>query len=341
MERERRNNEGGKGGAGMKILLIKGGKSLEHNISLKSAQTVRETLENMGHEVTDLLLPSSGEIPLTLFQGDYDIAYPVMHGRLGEDGCIQGLLELIGKPYVSERVFTSSIGMNKLKQHEILHYSDIPLVPTIGLKRGRGEDERMLLEDFTKQFSEFIVKINGGGSSIGVFSCDRDSLEDAVEEAFTYDDTVLVQKKITPLRELECLVVKDRDGRILTAGPLEVIADKPYTDYSNKYSSAVTHVIEAKDNENLSHETVDTLHSLAARAFDALDGSLYMRIDFFMDGDGMIYLNEVNTIPGSTPTSHFNILARELGGFGAVLNIMLESALARHEREKDLRRLYG
>ena len=93
--------------------------------------------------------------------------------------------------------------------------------------------------------------------------------------------------------------------------------------------------------KNLSHETVRTLHSLAARAFIALDGSLYMRVDFFMDGDGRIYLNEVNTIPGSTPTSHFNILARELGGFAAVLDIMLESALARHEREKSLRRLYG
>ena len=325
----------------MKILLIKGGRSLEHNISLRSAQTVRNVLEEMGHEVKELLLPPSGDILLQLFQCDYDIAYPVMHGRLGEDGCIQGLLELIGKPYVSEKVFTSSIGMNKLKQHEILHYHSIPLVPTIGLHRDGKETERMMLENFMTQEDSFIVKINEGGSSIGVFSCDRNSLANALEEAFAYDDTVLVQKRISPLREFECLVIKDKDGRILTAGPLEVIADKPYTDYENKYSAAVTHTVEAKDNENLTQETVHRLHALASQAFTALEGSLYMRVDFFMDKEGMIYLNEVNTIPGSTPTSHFNILSNELGGFSCVIAIMLESAIARHEKDKKLRRLYG
>ena len=229
----------------------------------------------------------------------------------GEDGIIQAVAECTGLAYVSEDVATSAIGMDKALQAAIFRDAGIQGARSCILTRAEK------IPDDLFDCPHYIVKMSGGGSSIGIVRCDRSHLEEALDEVFTYDERLLVQEEVTPLRELETLVVCDnRDMGIHVAGPV------------------------ARAKLDLDEEMQERIRRTAIRAFRAVHGSLYMRIDFFLT-PGRLLLNEINTIPGSTPTSHFIYLAEELGGLDALVQLLLDSALARHERRGGLRRSHG
>lgn len=308
-------------------MLLKGGSSPEFEVSLRSAQTIEAALRRLGHEVVAITIPRDGRIPAEVFTIRADLAYPVMHGHQGEDGIIQGMLEALGLPYVSEDVLTSAVGMDKAIQTALFRDAHIPVVETAVVERGESMPP-------LPEADEYIVKVACGGSSIGVEKCSPAELEAVIAKVLELDRRVLVQPCIKPLRELECLVYKDnRDGTKHFLGPVEVMASAPYFVYENKYSSAVSLI--RPDKVDIAQGTREALRDYALRAFDTIHGSLYMRIDFFLS-DGRLTLNEVNTIPGSTPTSHFNILCEQAGGLDAVLDVLIHSALARkadHSRE--------
>ena len=303
------------------VLLLKGGRSPEHDVSLRSAATVRESLIMLGHKVEEVLIGRSGRIPPALFESHADIAWISMHGAQGEDGTVQALLECLGMPYVSENVMTSAVGMDKDMQTRIFKEAGLRTVPTLKL-------DRVEIPSNLPQSRRYIVKMNHGGSSIGMEAVEREGLEAAVARVLEMDDSVLVQPLLEPLRELETLVMKDnRTGEVHAYGPVEVIATKPYYVYENKYSAASTSLLR-KDGIDIDESTLDEIRKSAIKAFNALSGSLYMRVDFFLY-NGVVYINEVNTIPGSTPTSHFNVLSEEMGGFDKAVAFLLDSALAR------------
>lgn len=317
----------------MHVLVLQGGQSLEHDVSLRSAATIVASLERLGHEVTLLTIGRDGRIPPSLLSCDADIIYPVMHGHQGEDGIIQAVAECTGLPYVSEDVTTSALGMDKALQAAVFSASGIQMAASRVLRRG----ER--IPDDLFECGHYIVKMSSGGSSIGIVRCDRRHLHQALEEVFTYDEWALVQEEVTPLRELETLVVHDnRDGSTHVLGPVEILPSSPFYVYENKYSAG-NRVVMPCDVE-LDADMKETIRDSALKAFSAVHGSLYMRVDFFLSGDRLL-INEINTIPGSTPTSHFIYLAQEMGGLDRLVQFLIDSALARHAIRSSLRRTYG
>lgn len=307
----------------MRIMLVKGGPSLEYDVSLRSAALIRKTLENLGHEVSEILIPRDGEIPQQLFSGKCDLVWPVTHGRLGEDGCLQGLFECLRVPYASEDVETSALGMDKDLQLRLFSAAGIPCPRTVTLTEADNSDHGIFSCD------EYIVKMCCGGSSIGVRKCGRSGLSAAVESVLEMDERVLVQECVNPLRELECLVLSREDGEIMVLGPVEVIAEKPYYIYENKYSSS-TSCVPAE----LDRELESRIEDYARRAFRAVHGSLYMRVDFFLSGSRLM-INEINTIPGSTATSHIIPLSGWIGGMENLVSIIISAALERHRRRQE------
>lgn len=317
----------------MRVLVLEGGRSLEHDVSLRSARTIVESLTRLGHEVSLMEIGMDGRIPPSLLEPDADIIYPVMHGHQGEDGIIQAVAECTGLAYVSEDVATSAIGMDKALQAAIFRDAGIQGARSCVLTRSEK------IPDDLFDCPHYIVKMSGGGSSIGIVRCDRSHLEEALDEVFTYDERLLVQEEVTPLRELETLVVCDnRNMGIHVAGPVEILPSSPFYVYENKYCDS--NRVVARAMLDLDEEMQERIRRTAIRAFRAVHGSLYMRIDFFLT-PGRLLLNEINTIPGSTPTSHFIYLAEELGGLDALVQLLLDSALARHERRGGLRRSHG
>ena len=310
----------------MRICLVKGGPSLEYDVSLKSAKTIRTTLEELGHEVEEILIPKTGKLPHALFTSRCDLFYPVMHGHMGEDGLIQALFELLDRPYVSEDVLTSSIGMDKDTQLRLFAQAGIPTARTVCLRQSDKLPDRLF------DAEHYIVKMNSGGSSIGIEKADRKGLDAALARVFELDERVLIQEEISPLRELECLVFYDySDDEVKVAGPIEVSASAPYYVYENKYSDRVRCI--PPEEVLIDEEIRNKITQYAARAFRAVHGSLYMRVDFFLSGSRLM-INEINTIPGSTPSSHLLVLAGQAGGMKAFVSNLIENALIRYNRKK-------
>lgn len=307
----------------MTVMLVKGGPSLEYDVSLRSAALIRKTLENLGHEVREVLIPRDGELPRQLFCEKCDLVWPVTHGRLGEDGCLQGLFECLRIPYASEDVATSALGMDKDLQLRLFSASGIPCPRTVTLT-GTGN-----LDQVVFSCDEYIVKMCCGGSSIGVRKCTRSTLAAAVESVLEMDERVLVQECVTPLRELECLVLCREDGEIMVLGPVEVMAGKPYYIYENKYSSSTSCVPAELDSALGSR-----LKDYAIKAFRAVHGSLYMRVDFFLSGSKLM-INEINTIPGATATSHIIPLSGWIGGMENLVSVIISAALERHRQRQE------
>ena len=312
----------------MRVLLLSGGSSLERDVSLCSAKVIRESLLRLGHIVHHIHLEDGWKADESFLQ--CDIIWIAMHGHQGEDGIIQGLCECFDRPYVSEDVLTSAIGMDKNIQSALFAQAGISTVPSIMVRKGQK------LPDSLFESERYIVKMNAGGSSIAMSLTDRSGLEAALNEVFLYDEAALIQKEIRPLRELECLALLDnRNDELSVLGPIEVNAKLPFYVYENKYSADIEVI--RPENVNISKAMKDEIHRQAAAAFKAVHGSLYMRIDFFLSGDHLM-INEINTVPGSSPTSHFNILAEEYGGLDKTVQMLLESALKRYNKRKELRR---
>ncbi|MFF2369628.1 D-alanine--D-alanine ligase family protein [Agromyces sp. NPDC058110] len=242
---------------------------------------------------------ASGERSL----GEVDVVFPILHGRFGEDGTVQGLLELVGLPYVGNGVLASALGMDKHFTKTALEAAGIPVAPWVTLTRaGLAADAELWNRRVHALGLPVFVKPARAGSSVGVTRVsDWSELDAALEVAFAEDRTVLVEQAV-PGREIEIAVLEGRDGvRVSVAGEV-VVTGRDFYDFEAKYLDApgVDLVCPAELGDGETFE----LERIARRAFEALGAEGLARVDVFLGDEGFV-VNEINTMPGFTPISMF------------------------------------
>lgn len=247
------------------------------------------------------VVDASGERSL----GDVDVVLPILHGRFGEDGTIQGMLELLGMPYAGGGVLMSALGMDKNVTKNVLRSAGVPVVPWVAVTRSDLVRDRDLWERRIASLGlPVFVKPNRSGSSVGVSKVSSwDELEPALQTAFAEDSLALIEQAVIG-RELECGVLPGREGappRVSVAGEI-VVTGRDFYDFEAKYLDAPG--IDLVCPADLREGELAEMQRIAARAFEALGGEGLARVDFFFTGTEF-FVNEVNTMPGFTPISMF------------------------------------
>ncbi|ANY08149.1 D-alanine--D-alanine ligase family protein [Pseudonocardia sp. HH130630-07] len=251
-----------------------------------------------------------------------DVVFPLLHGAFGEDGTIQGLLEMAGVPYVGAGVLASAVGMDKEFAKKLLRAEGLDVADGVVLRPGTdigfADRDRLGLPLF--------VKPARAGSSMGVTRVtDPSGLDAAIAAAREHDPKVLVEAAV-PGREVECAVLEFPDGSVRASLPAELRYNGEFYDFESKYLDVSELDIPAK----LDDEVIDSLRWKAVTAFRALDVQGLARVDFFVADDGRITVNEVNTMPGFTPSSAFPKMWAVTGlDYGELLTTMVETAIAR------------
>lgn len=257
---------------------------------------------------------------------EVDVVFPALHGAFGEDGTIQGLLEMADVPYVGAGVLSSAVSMDKEYTKKLLTAEGISVGTYEVLRRGQStldENQRQRLG------LPVFVKPARAGSSLGITKVAAwAELDDAIAEARRTDPKVIVESAVTG-REIECGVLEFPDGRVEASFPAElrVTGDSHWYDFESKYLDDVTEFdLPAK----VADEDIDRLRSAAARAFTALDCQGLARVDFFLSDAGEVIVNEVNTMPGFTPISLYPRMWAHTGvDYAALLTTLVDTALAR------------
>ena len=277
-----------------------------------------------------LAVHEAGQVPREL--GEVDVVLPLLHGPYGEDGTIQGLLELAGVPYVGSGVFASAAAMDKGHMKTLLQGAGLPVGPyAVVTPRAWATDKAAVSETVAALGYPVFVKPARAGSSVGITKVHGpDELDDAVEVARSHDPRVVVEAMLDG-REIECGVLEGLDGGPPDASiPGEVVVggDHEFYDFAAKYlpDEGTDLVIPA----DLPDAVVAEVQELAAQAFEALSCEGLARVDFFVTSDGKVVVNEVNTMPGFTPVSMFPLLWAATGiDYPALVDRLVQTALAR------------
>jgi D-alanine-D-alanine ligase len=317
----------------VKVAVISGGRSSEHEISLQSGASVAEGLDQAGHAVFRVLIERDGRwscdgSPLTLEPAagllGCDVAFPVLHGPFGEDGTVQGTLEILDLPYVGPNVLSAAVAIDKLTFKRLCAFHGFPQVGfcQAGDDGWREEADRLGLPLW--------VKPSRLGSSVGITRVDDlDDLDAAVEEAATHDPRVIVEQHAEG-REVECSVIGD--GEPETSLPGEIRPRGEWYDFESKYSEGGMSLVVPPPIPESSQARV---RELAAAVHLAIGNTGMARCDFFVREDGEVLLNELNTIPGFTATSVFGKLFAASGiPYPQLCERLIELAVERHRRER-------
>jgi D-alanine-D-alanine ligase len=346
-----------------RVAVILGGRSSEHSVSVESARSVVRALEASGADVLPVeisptgtwSLPAGGlphellgssrlplepgsetepgsavvrlpprEVAVTL--GDVDVVFPVLHGPFGEDGTVQGLLELAGVPYVGAGVLASALCMDKDIFKSVMRDHDIPVTRNITLRLGDAPRNPFGYPCF--------VKPARLGSSIGITKAhDENELERAVALAFEHDEKVLVEELVTGI-EVEVGVLGNLRPIASLPGEI-VVTHNEWYDYVAKYDAGE---MDLRIPPRISDAQIERVQELAVRAFVATDCEGMARADCFVRDDGEVLVNELNTIPGFTPTSVYAQLFDASGiPYGELLERLADLAVERFERRRQLR----
>ncbi|MBN1272767.1 MAG: D-alanine--D-alanine ligase [Candidatus Aminicenantes bacterium] len=343
--------------------LLFGGRSAEHEISLLSARSIFNQLDKNKYNPLLIYIDTHGRwtvtdsIPArpfsesrkknlsflpwenTSWQNNIraDIYFPILHGPFGEDGTIQGLLEMAGVPYVGASVLASAVGMDKATAKELFRGQGLPTVNTIVLHEPdwRENKENCLRRLQQKMSFPLFVKPSNLGSSVGITKVkNRQTLPVSIDLAFRYDRKVLVEEGIEG-REFECSVLGNENPEASLPG--ELIPFREFYDYKDKY-------IEGKTSFHIpapiSPELTETIRKTAIRAFKAIDGCGMARVDFFLQKKPeKLFLNEVNTIPGFTEISMYPKLWEQSGlPFSRLLDRLIELGFERFHQLSQKRR---
>jgi D-alanine-D-alanine ligase len=297
-----------------RVGVLLGGLSAERDVSLKTGQAVYEALLDRGYDAR--LIYVDRDIDRVVRQSGIEVAFIALHGRFGEDGCVQGMLELMGIPYTGSSVLASSLAMHKVKAKELFRLHNVPTPPYYVMSAEQLAD----LEDVHGSFGfPAVVKPVTEGSSVGVFIVHtKEELERAVTEALAYDDQVLVERYAKG-KEVSVAVL---DGRVL--GAVEIQPGAEFYDYSSKYQSGGSqYFIPAR----LSQPRYQGVLNLARKAALALGCTAVCRVDLIVTEGDNEYVLEVNTLPGMTPTSLVPKLAAAAGmDFGDLCECILRGA---------------
>jgi D-alanine-D-alanine ligase len=333
------------------VAVLAGGRSSEHAISLASASSVVAALDPARYETTAIEIakdgrweiaaeshglpgatdePSIQTLPVVANSapakalGQIDVVLPILHGPFGEDGTVQGLLELAGIPYVGAGVAASALCMDKDLFKAVLRDRGIPVARNVTLREG----------DAARHDFEYPVFVKPArlGSSVGISKVhSEDELETAVALARRHDDKVLIEE-LLPGTEVECGVLGNRDPIASVVG--EIVAHAEWYDYSAKYDEGgMDLVIPAR----IPDDAAERVRRVAVESFVATECEGMARIDLFVRPDGEVVVNEINTIPGFTATSVYAKLFEASGiPYAELLDRLIELALERHERRSTL-----
>jgi D-alanine-D-alanine ligase len=313
-----------------------GGRSGEHEVSIRSAQAVMAALDPAKYEAVPFFIGKDGRwdpkpiLPEPGANAGIDVVFPVLHGTFGEDGTIQGLLELAALPYVGAGVFSSSASMDKEQFKRICLSIGLPVVEWITVYRGALD-----ASEAVRRFGfPLFVKPANLGSSVGISKAHNEAeLQAALEEAAKYDSKIVVERAIIG-HEIECAVLGNDAPEAAT--PCEILPSREFYDYDDKYLLDAAHVdLPAK----LPAETLAEIRRIAVACFRAVDCSGMGRVDFLVErATGKVYLNEINTIPGFTSISMFPKMWEHAGlPFAKLVERLLELALERFAVRQSLR----
>ena len=311
----------------IRVALIFGGRSGEHEISLRSAESIKRALDSARYTLAEFFIDKAGKwhpapiIPEPGANPGIDVAFPMLHGTFGEDGTLQGLLELAGLPYVGSDVLSSAAAMDKAVTKRLCLQAGLPVVPHVVLSRGA----RITQVPFG--FPMFVKPANLG-SSVGIRKVkNNQELATAIEHAGQYDRKILIEKGVNG-REFECGVLAASETR--ASVPCEIIPSQDFYTYEDKYLLDKARIeLPARLDERQTSE----IQRLAVACFDALGCEGLARVDFLMEAaTGQIYINEINTIPGFTSISMYPKMFEYSGiPYADLLGILIESALRRAE----------
>jgi D-alanine-D-alanine ligase len=332
----------------VRVAVLLGGRSSEHEISLASARSVLEALDPERYDTVTVEIGRDGrwelgtgsddgsvastlpvpteKVPATL--GEVDVVFPVLHGPFGEDGTVQGLLELAGVPYVGAGVLGSALAMDKDVFKAVMRDRGIPVTRNITLRQGQTPENPFGYPVF--------VKPARLGSSVGISKVlTEDDLAAAVELAFAHDEKVLVEEFVDGV-EVECGVLGNEEP--LASLPGEIVSHgfegADWYDFSAKYEEGGMDLVVPP---RLDQQTIERVQELAVRSFVAGECEGMARIDFFVRKDGEVLLNELNTIPGFTATSVYAKLFEASGiPYPELVDRLVQLALERHERRSRL-----
>jgi D-alanine-D-alanine ligase len=313
-----------------RVVLLMGGRSSEHQVSLDSAASVAAALRTRGHDVTTIeigreekWLPD-GATAERLKRAE--VVFPVLHGPFGEDGSVQGLLELAGVAYVGAGVAASSLAMDKDLFKSVMRDHGIPVTRNFTLRSGDAPDNPFGYPVF--------VKPARLGSSVGISKAhDERELRTAVELAFAHDEKVLVEEFVEGL-EVEVGVLGNEAPTVSLPGEI-VVTGREWYDYSAKYEEGAMDLVVPP---RIAPAQVARVRELALAAFVASECEGMARVDMFVRNDGEVLVNELNTIPGFTGTSVYAKLFEASGiPYGELLERLIELARARHKRRAALK----
>jgi D-alanine-D-alanine ligase len=357
----------GSGDGRLRVGVLCGGRSAEHEISLLSARFVLESLDPerfvpvlvgidkngrwLAQKETRLLEAARDPRRVALDAGEpavllapepgaaeplgVDVVFPVLHGPMGEDGTVQGLFELAGVPYVGSGVLGSAVGMDKDVMKRLLRAANLPVLPYAVVRSARWQAERSAVtRELAELGSPLFVKPANLGSSVGVTKVKRaEELAAAVEHAFSFDDKVVVEKGLERPREIECAVLGGEPPFVSVPGEIVVSHADGYYSYAAKYldeTGAVT-----KIPAELDPEKTALAQSLARATFVELGADDLARVDLFLDEAGALWVNEINTMPGFTAISMFPKLMEASGvPPRELVTRLVESALERARRKR-------
>ena len=320
----------------LRVALLYGGRSGEHEISVRSANSVKSALDPERYRVIDYYIDPSGKwlpgpiLPQPGQNPGIDVVFPILHGTYGEDGTIQGLLELADLPYVGSGVLGSAIAMDKAVTKRVCRDAGIPIVPHIVLTRGSFDPASLKLPfDFP-----VFVKPANLGSSVGITrATDRSSLQNALELAASFDEKIVVEQGIAG-REFECAVLGGSPAQ--ASMPCEIIPSQDFYTYEDKYMLNQARIDLPP---LLDAVKIEEIRSLAKAAFEAVECEGMGRVDFLLDRvSKQLFVNEVNTIPGFTSISMFPKMWEYSGvPYAALLDRLILLALERAERKRQTR----
>lgn len=355
-----------------KLGLLYGGKSAEHKVSMQTAMAVIKALDLEKFDIHPIYITTEGQwvkgpqltgpvdnvkalefnsdeaqSPTTLapkvFNGNdhesqaLDVIFPLLHGPNGEDGTVQGLLELLNLPYVGNGVLASAAGMDKIFMKNIFAQADLAQVAYVSFIRSEWEKEReasyLKVED--KLGYPCFVKPANLGSSVGISKCsNREELEKAFIDAFQFDRKIIIEEGVVA-REIEVGILGNDNPECSVAG--EIIPKTEFYDYKAKYEDGDTALVIPAD---ITDEVYDELTEMAIRAYKALDCSGLVRADFFLTNEGKLLINEVNTMPGFTPFSMFPLLWKHTGvEYPELIKRLVDLATERHKEKQNIKHI--
>ncbi len=348
-----------------KIGLLYGGKSAEHEVSLSTAKAVTQALNFEQYEVYPIFITLDGEwrtgpqltAPANTIEQlqfaqqenssnnisqfieahnriGFDIIFPLLHGTNGEDGTVQGLLEVMDIPYVGNGVLGSSAGMDKVVMKQLFEIAGLKQVPYIHFIRSEWlSNQSAILEQCEQQLVwPLFVKPANLGSSVGISKASNVSeLIDAVNLALQYDRKIIIEQGIVA-REIEIGVLGNDEPRVSVVGEIKPVTE--FYDYDSKYKDGSTALIIPAE---LPAETLAEMENMAKRAFKIIDGAGLVRADFFVTSNNELFINEVNTMPGFTPVSMYPLLWQHTGmSYESLIDNLIALAFERHEEKQKL-----